>query len=408
MTRSGNPAVMLGELERLVTGRERSLFRRDVEANRAALENVLGRSRIAVIGAAGSIGSAVAKKIVDFRPRALALFDLNENSLVELVRDLRSTDGLAVPPDFAALPIGLGSAELLRYFSESPPFDFVLNLCALKHVRSEKDVYSLLRMIDTNVLFPHDFLEALPYTPRKFFSVSSDKATNPANLMGATKMVMEDVLLLHSTRQTVSSSRFANVAFSDGSLPYAFLRRIEKRQAIAAPNDVKRYFISHEEAGELCLLCAGLGENRDVFFPKLTADLNEETFANIAEKLLAKLGYEAVACATEDEAKRRAAALIPEGKWPCYFFASDTTGEKEREEFYSQEDRLDVDRFREIGVIKRSLEAGHAERVDAFLSFARRAKTVERVTKAEIVEALRLAVPTLAHVEKGKSLDEKM
>jgi hypothetical protein len=275
-------------------------------------------------------------------------------------------------------------------------------------VRSEKDVYSLLRMIDTNVVFPHEFLEALPYVPRKFFSVSSDKATNPANLMGATKMIMEEVLLVHSTRQIVSSARFANVAFSDGSLPFGLLRRIEKRQALAAPDDVKRYFISHAEAGELCLLCAALGENRDVFFPKLTAGLNEDTFANVATKILQRLGYEPVVCATEDEAKRRAGELIPKGKWPCYFFASDTTGEKDREEFYTEEDRLDLDRFRDVGVVERSLEAGQIDRVKAFLSFARTCKTEERLTKEAMVEAFRSAVPSLTHVEKRKSLDQKM
>jgi FlaA1/EpsC-like NDP-sugar epimerase len=263
-------------------------------------------------------------------------------------------------------------------------------------------------MIDTNVVFPDDFLRELPYALRKFFSVSSDKATNPANLMGASKMVMEDVLLSHSERHPISSARFANVAYSDGSLPFGFLRRLDKRQPISAPRDVRRYFISHREAGQLCLLSAGLGANREVFFPKMTPDLDALTFSEIAVRMLQKLGYEPVVCGTEEEARRKAQELVSTRKWPCYFFDSDTTGEKDLEEFYSSGDRLDLNRFSQVGVIQRNLDAGRSRSVREFVMFAAKLKTDPGVSKSEIVEAFRRAVPELHHVETGKNLDQKM
>jgi FlaA1/EpsC-like NDP-sugar epimerase len=393
--------------EPLVTGRVGSLLAADVEVNRAALAEGIGGSRIAVVGAAGSIGSAVVKTLLRFAPRAMALIDISENNLVELVRDLRSSPDVILPPDFATLPIAMGSMEFNRYFAEAKPFDYFFNLAAIKHVRSEKDVYCLIRMIDTNVLFMHDFLVAQPHRFRKVFSVSSDKAANPANLMGATKMAMEQILLHRSSEQPFSTARFANVAFSDGSLPYGFLRRIERRQALAAPNDVRRYFISHQEAGELCVLSAILGENRDVFFPKLAASKDEKTFSQIAVDLLHELGYEPVLCESEDEAKRRADELIPKRQWPCYFFPSDTTGEKDYEEFHVSGEQVDFARFQSIGVIKRDAGVDHAA-AEAFLGFARSARADRNKVKADYVRALEQVVPTLRHLETGKNLDGKM
>jgi FlaA1/EpsC-like NDP-sugar epimerase len=394
--------------EYLATGRKTSLFEQDVHEHTAELDEQVHGSRIAVIGAAGSIGSSVVRSLLRHKPGALVLIDLSENNLVELVRDLRSADDLVVPDDFATLPIGLGSTEHARYFRESKPFDYILNLAAIKHVRSEKDVYCLIRMLDTNVLFPHEFLRDLGRPCRKFFSVSSDKATNPANLMGASKMVMEKILLLNSPRQPFSTARFANVAFSDGSLPHGFLMRIQKQQPIPAPDDVKRYFMSHEEAGQICVMACMLGDNRDVFFPNLERELCEKTFAQIARDLLQELGHEPVACSTEAEARGRAAELIAERKWPCYFFTSDTSGEKPFEEFHASREKVDLARFGQVGIIKQSQQDVDEPAVHEFLRFAAAARTDPTVTKADYVRELRRVVPDLAHIETGKNLDQKM
>lgn len=394
--------------EPLVTGRQASLLAADVDACGAELADGIGGSRIAVVGAAGSIGSAVVKTLLRFRPRALALLDISENNLVELVRDLRSSPDVALPADFSTLPIAMGSVEFARFFTEGKPCDYFFNLAAIKHVRSEKDVYCLIRMIDTNVLAMDGFLATRRPRFRKVFAVSSDKAANPANLMGATKMAMEQALLHRSAEQPFSTARFANVAFSDGSLPYGFLRRIERRQAIAAPRDVRRYFISHQEAGELCVLAGIVGHNRDVFFPHLAAGRDEKTFAEIAQDLLQSLGYEPVPCATEAEAKARAPELIPQRRWPCHFFDSDTTGEKDFEEFFVAGEDVDLARFRAVGVVRRGPDAVDHDAVEAFLAFAQSAKTDPAKTKADYVRALTALVPTLRHLETGKNLDGKM
>ena len=398
---------MLTDYEHLATGRKQSMFSRAMEENRSLLaENIRG-SRVAIIGAAGSIGFSVVKSLLEFQPAGMALIDLSENNLVEVVRELRSSDTLVIPDDFAALPLSLGSVECTRYFKESTPFDYVLNLSAIKHVRSEKDVYCLARMMDTNVLFLHELLEYLPYELRKLFSVSSDKAANPANLMGASKMVMEEMLRCQS--RPFSTARFANVAFSDGSLPHGFLHRITKRQPLSAPNDVKRYFMSHEEAGQICVLSCVLGEYADVFFPQLEAGLNEKTFSDIAVDLLKQLGYEPVECATENEAKAKAKELVPHKKWPCFFFQTDTTGEKAFEEFYSKGETLDCTTFKNIGIVKREpADASTGQAVSEYIAFAQGAKHDSGVTKADYVREVSKIVPGLDHVEKDKNLDHKM
>ena len=393
--------------EKIITQREDSCFKDDIEENSLGLKKMVAGSRIAVIGAAGSIGSAVAKTILRFSPGGLVLIDISENNLVELVRDLRSSSDVKLPKEFSTLPIAMGRVEFNRYFAESKPFDYFFNLAAIKHVRSEKDIYCLIRMIDTNVIFMHDFLEESHCKFKKVFSVSSDKAANPANLMGATKMAMEQTLLYRSGIQPFSTARFANVAFSDGSLPYGFLRRIEKRQPLAAPSDVRRYFISHQEAGELCALAAFAGDNRDVFFPKLAESRDEKTFSRIAEDLLRKLNYEPFVCESEEEAKRRIEELIPERKWPCHFFKSDTTGEKDYEEFYTTSENVDLERFKSVGVIKRDGEIDRSK-VEKFLSFAKSAKNRKDLAKSDYVTALADLVPSLSHLETGKNLDGKM
>jgi len=393
--------------EQIVTGRLASFFSEDLQGNAECMLDSISGSRVAVIGAAGSIGSSVVKTVLRFKPAAISLIDLSENNLVEVVRDLRSSESIELPDEFSTLPIGLGSVEFDRYFQETKPFDYLLNLSAIKHVRSEKDIYCLMRMLDTNAVFLHDFLERNAYRFRKVFSVSSDKAANPANMMGASKMVMEKVLMAGAEEQPFSTARFANVAFSDGSLPYGFLQRINKRQPLSAPNDVKRYFISHQEAGELCVLSCILGENRDVFFPKLAMDKAEKTFSQIALELLASLEYEPVECDSEEEARARVNELIPHRKWPCYFFESDTTGEKGYEEFYTSQEQLDMERFHHIGVIKRD-SMPEEETLETFIQFCRRAKTKTHVTKEQYVQAMLEIVPTMQHIETGKNLDQKM
>jgi hypothetical protein len=398
---------VISDYEKIVTGRDESICAEDFAAHAKTLRECISASRVAIVGAAGSIGSAVVKTILRFAPDGLSLIDVSENNLVELVRDLRSSRDIRMPEDFSTLPIGLGSIEFDRYFHDTKPFDYFLNLSAVKHVRSEKNIYCLMRMIDTNAVFLYDFFGRNSYRFRKVFSVSSDKAANPANLMGASKMVMEEVLLARSERQSFSTARFANVAFSDGSLPYGFLQRIGKRQPLSAPNDVKRYFMSHQEAGELCTLACVLGENRDVLFPRLAREQDEKTFSQIAVDLLEALGYEPVACDSEDEAKSRVAELIPKKKWPCYFFETDTSGEKGYEEFHTADEQIDMNRFKNIGVIKRGQTAG-TDSLAAFIQFCHRAKKDCHVTKEDYVEAMLAIVPTLQHVERGKTLDEKM
>lgn len=393
--------------EQIITKRTESCFKQDIEDNFNALKDIVQGSRIAIIGGAGSIGSAVVKTILRFSPAGIVIFDLSENNLVELVRDLRSSKDVKIPQDFSTLPIGMGTIEFSRYFEENRPFDYFFNLAAMKHVRSEKDIYCIMRMLDTNVIFLHDFLTKNPYKFKKVFSVSSDKATNPANLMGATKMAMEQALLYRSEIQPFSTARFANVAFSDGSLPYGFLKRIEKRQPISAPCDIRRYFISHQEAGELCSLSAFLGENRDVFFPKFEKSKDEKTFSEIAIELLRAMNYEPFICDSEEEAKNKAEELIKQKKWPCYLFNSNTDGEKDYEEFYSDNEELDLLKFKSVGIIKRGSEMNR-EAFEKFLEFAKFAKTDKNITKGDYLRELQLLIPGFNHVSTGKNLDEKM
>ncbi|MCU0577082.1 MAG: polysaccharide biosynthesis protein [Desulfobacterota bacterium] len=393
---------------RAVLRRDASLFREDLESCGPALKDQIRGCRVLVIGAAGSIGSAFVKQLVGYAPGSLHLVDISENNLVEVVRDLRSSP-VVLPEDFRTFAVAMGSAEFDRLLGSQGPYEYVVNFSALKHVRSEKDPFSLMRMYNTNVFYVKRLLSSLAGAGiRKHFSVSSDKAANPANIMGATKIFMERILLSHSVRIPFSTARFANVAFSDGSLLHGFVQRLAKRQPLAAPNDVKRYFISHEEAGQLCLLACFLGENRDVFFPKLDEKEDVMTFSEIAGIFLELMGYEAVPCASEEEAKRMAAEMPADSKkWPCYFFESDTTGEKPFEEFYTDADTVDWKRYRNIGVISQPLWTDQL-RIDQALAAFERIKRMERWRKEDMVEAIRIIVPELDHEEKGRNLDQKM
>jgi FlaA1/EpsC-like NDP-sugar epimerase len=388
-------------------GRTEPLFSNDIEKNEKELSRIVSSSRFLVIGGAGSIGSAVTREIFIRNPRVLHVVDISENNMVELVRDIRSSVGYS-ESEFATFAIDCGSLIFDSFIENGKGYDYVLNLSALKHVRSEKDPYTLMRMIDTNIFNTDKTMrQAASMGAKKYFCVSTDKAANPVNMMGASKRIMEMYLMRRSLEQPVSTARFANVAFSDGSLLYGFNRRIEKGQPLAAPNDVKRYFVTPKEAGELCLLSCLLGENRDLFFPKLDEELNQITFSDIALRYLRNLGYEPVPCATEEEARNRVDELKAHGRYPVYFFPSDTTGEKDFEEFYTPGEVLDLDRYCSIGVIK-NLPANDHTKVDNFTRTIETLRTAGSWDRRVLIELFNQTLPEFHHIETGKFLDGRM
>ena len=388
-------------------GRDRALFDTDIARHDAQLRDLVGASRFLVIGGAGSIGQAVTREIFKRAPRALHVVDISENNMVELVRDIRSTLGYN-DADFRTFAIDCGSREFEALMAANAGYDYVLNLSALKHVRSEKDPFTLMRLIEVNILNTIATLQAArDKGATKYFCVSTDKAANPVNMMGASKRIMEMFLMRESLTMPISTARFANVAFSDGSLLHGFNQRFAKNQPISAPNDVRRYFVTPQESGELCLMSCLLGENRDIFFPKLSEALNLTRFSDIAVRYLRARGYEPHECSTEDEARDRAAELIPTGKWPVYFFASDTTGEKDFEEFYTGAETLNMERFDSIGVILNTPDFD-AEKLDHFIAEIRRIRNAPPWDKPEIVALFNAMIPDFDHKETGKYLDARM
>ena len=386
-------------------GRQRPLFREDVRVHEEELREVIGHCRFLVVGGAGSIGQAVVTELFRRNPRALHVVDLSENNLVELVRDLRSSLGYGTG-DFQALPLDCASPEYGAFVRSQPRYDYVLNLSALKHVRSEKDPFTLMRMVQVNIL-NSEKLARQSVGGRKFFCVSTDKAANPVNMMGASKRIMEMFISRVSRDVPVSMSRFANVAFSDGSLLHGFTLRVLKQQPISAPRDVRRYFVTQRESGELCLLSCVLGENGSLFFPKLNAGLHLITFSEIAVRYLQGLGYEPVVCETEEEARGRTRELIPRKKWPCHFFLSDTTGEKDYEEFHTEVEVPILDRFQDIGVIKTRLSIDSAK-LDIFTASITALRERGSWSKDEIVDLFRMLLPEFSHKETHKYLDQRM
>ena len=388
-------------------GRSKPLFDADVSREEKLLSEKVASSRFLVIGGAGSIGQAVTREIFKRKPRVLHVVDISENNMVELVRDIRSTLGY-IDGDFRTFAIDCGSREFDALMQSGDGYDYVLNLSALKHVRSEKDPFTLMRLIEVNVLNTIKTIEqAKAGGARKYFCVSTDKAANPVNMMGASKRIMEMFLVRASEQLPISTARFANVAFSDGSLLHGFNQRFAKRQPISAPNDVRRYFVTPQESGELCLMSCLLGENRDIFFPKLSEALDLTRFSDIAVRYLASLGFEAHECASEDEARARAPELIAQKKWPCYFFASDTTGEKDFEEFFTEREVLDMQRFESIGVIKNSPDYDQ-DRLEHFLVTLDTIRRQRSWEKAPIVDLFNHMIPDFAHMETGKYLDGRM
>jgi FlaA1/EpsC-like NDP-sugar epimerase len=388
-------------------GRKELLFDTDTLHFDAALTDVVSSCRFLVIGGAGTIGKAVTKEIFRRDPKSLHIVDISENNMVELVRDIRSAEGYG-SGDFKTFAIDCGGLEFEALMSNEGPYDYIFNLSALKHVRSEKDPYTLMRMIMVNVFNTIKTLRlAKEMGAKKYFCVSTDKAANPVNMMGASKRIMEMFLMRESLTQDISMARFANVAFSDGSLLHGFNQRFAKKQPFSAPNDVRRYFVTPQESGELCLLSGLLGENRDIFFPKLSEKLHLITFSEIAVRYLRERGYEPYECETEDEARDRAEELIAKKQWPCYFFKSDTTGEKDFEEFFTDNEDLDMERFETVGVIKNQPDFDEAK-LDDFMDGIEALRKKGTWTKDDIVKLYFGLLPEFAHKETGKYLDQRM
>lgn len=393
-------------------GRSKELFSEDIAKHEKELSEIVHASRFLVIGGAGSIGQAVTKEIFKRNPKKLHVVDISENNMVELVRDIRSSFGY-IDGDFQTFALDVGSIEYDAFWKDDGQYDYVLNLSALKHVRSEKDPFTLMRMIEVNIFNTDKTLQqCIENGVKKYFCVSTDKAANPVNMMGASKRIMEMFVNRRSKDINVSMARFANVAFSDGSLLHGFDQRIKKQQPLVAPNDIKRYFVIPKESGELCLMSCIFGENRDIFFPKLSEQLHLITFAEIAERYLKDKGLEPYLCKTEEEARSFFITHYPlpitiYHQWPCLFTTSDTTGEKDFEEFFTENEALVMDRFQNLGIIKNELE-NFDEPIDYFEHTIRSLKIRKSWTKQEIVDLFHYILPDFEHKETGKYLDAKM
>ena len=384
-------------------GRARSLLAEDIAAHDARLRAAIAVKRLLIVGAAGSIGSAFAKAVAPYGPAAIHLVDIDENGLVEVVRDLRSPPH-PLPADFRTVTADFAGEEFPRFAAEGGPYDVFANFSALKHVRAERAVYTLMRMIEVNVAaLDRCLANAHAYGFSRVFSVSTDKSVRPANLMGATKNLMEKVLFSRLGAFAATSARFANVAFSAGSLLEGFENRLAKGQPLAAPSDVRRYFISHEEAAQLCLLACFLGEDRQVFFPKLSANEHLIGFPDIAAALLAERGLKPLPCVSEDEVRGK---TPPPGYWPCHFAPSDTSGEKAEEEFYRRDDVLDLDSFHAVGVARENITPRRT--IESFLATVAAVRAGSSWRKEDAVAAIRAAAPELRHVERDRNLDQRM
>jgi FlaA1/EpsC-like NDP-sugar epimerase len=388
-------------------GRKNLLFSNDIENYENELRNIINSSKFLVIGGAGSIGSATTKEIFKRKPLKLHVVDINENNLVELVRDIRSSHGY-IDGDFRTFALDIGTNIYDAFWEADGDYDYVLNLSALKHVRSEKDPYTLMRMIELNIFNTDKTIQqSINKGVKKYFCVSTDKAANPVNMMGASKRIMEMFLMRRSKEINISTARFANVAFSDGSLLHSFNKRIEKIQPIVAPNDIKRYFVIPRESGELCLLSCIFGENRDIFFPKLSEHLHLITFAEIAIKYLEAIGYKPFLCKDEHEARSLIDGLSQQGMWPCLFTSSDTTGEKDFEEFFTKNEIINLNLFENIGVIKNDLHIEESK-LDLFETKIKSMLTDGKWQKEEIIQLFNQMLPDFRHKETGKYLDAKM
>ena len=395
-------------ISQYVTKRPASMFTADIEEYKDELSQKIGGKSVLVIGGAGSIGSSFIKALLPFKPATLVVVDINENALAELTRDLRSTKGMYVPEDYVPYPMDFASPVFEKMFRARGGFDIVGNFSAHKHVRSEKDIYSVEALLQNNVLHAKLLLDLLSeYPPEEYFCVSTDKAANPVNIMGASKRIMEDVIFSYSNRFPVKTARFANVAFSNGSLPAGFLARIQKLQPLSAPSDVRRFFVSPEESGQICLLSCILGENRAIFFPKL-AEAQMMTFDVIGTELLKAHGYEVLECSSDEEAIEKAEDLKNGSNlYPVHYTASDTSGEKPFEEFVTETETADYERFSSLGVITGKTIPDKEMVAKLFVNLTA-AFDKETTSKEEVVRIMQEYLPNFEHIETGKSLDSKM
>lgn len=395
-------------INREITQRSESLFALDIEANRSEITAEIAGKKVLVIGGGGTIGSSFIRSILPFKPAKLTVVDISENNLTELTRDIRSRYGMYVPNDYMPYPISYADPIFEKIFRETNGFDIVANFSAHKHVRSEKDQYSVEAMMENNVLKARHLLDLLAEIPPKhFFCVSTDKAANPVNIMGGSKKIMEDMIMAYSDKFKICTARFANVAFSNGSLLAGFLERMMRNQPLAAPNDVKRYFVSPDESGQICMLACVLGQNRQIFFPKLGEE-QMMTFSHICDDFLFALGYTPKHFNDDEEAKKYASKRIcDDTNYPVVYFKSDTTGEKDYEEFYIPGEELDLDRFHGLGVIK-NVKARPLAEIDKFFTDISTLFSKQGFTKEEVVAAMKAFIPNFEHEEKGKSLDQKM
>lgn len=391
-----------------VTFRPVSMFASDIEANKEKLTAEIKGKKVCVIGGAGSIGSSFIKAVLRFEPKSVVVVDLNENGLAELVRDVRSTNGLYVPNEFRCYTLNFADPIFERIFREEKGFDIVANFSAHKHVRSEKDRYSVQALIENNDIKAKKLMDLLTvFPPKHFFCVSTDKAANPVNIMGASKRIMEDLVMAYNKYFKVTTARFANVAFSNGSLPDGWIHRLQKKQPLAAPSDVKRYFVSPEESGQICMLACILGRGGEVFFPKLGED-QMLTFSAICDDFVKAEGFAKMECGSDAEAKEFATDMSYEGTtYPVVYFKSDTTGEKAYEEFYVPGEKIDMDRFKALGVVCQTTRHDMNE-VNGFFENLEGIFAKEDFTKAQVVAAIKEFIPNFEHEEKGKNLDQKM
>ena len=390
-----------------VTKRSMSMFAADIEVNKETLEREIKGKKVCVIGGAGSIGSSFIKAVLRFRPGKLIVVDLNENGLVELTRDLRSSYEQFVPEDYRTYTLNFADPIFARIFREEKGFDIVANFSAHKHVRSEKDKYSVQALIENNDIKAKKLMDLLcEFPPRHFFCVSTDKAANPVNIMGASKRIMEDLVMAYNDKFKVTTARFANVAFSNGSLPDGWLHRLQKKQPLAAPNDVKRYFVSPEESGQICMLACILGKGGEVFFPKL-GENQMLTFSSVCDSFLQAEGFRKRECVNDEEAKRFASQMpYDTDTYPVVYFKSDTTGEKAYEEFYVPGEKIDMGRFKALGVIEETVRRPLNE-VNIFFDRLERLFLGDFI-KEDVVAVIKEFIPNFEHEEKGKNLDQKM
>ncbi|WP_438966812.1 polysaccharide biosynthesis protein [Flavobacterium sp.] len=394
-------------IKEYITKRPTSLFAPDIEKYKQELSEIIQGKNVLVIGGAGTIGSSYIKAVLAFKPGKLVVVDTNENGLTELTRDLRSTPNQFVPEQYITYPMSFGDSVFEKMFLTHGPFHIVANFAAHKHVRSEKDQFSIEAMIENNVFKAKSFLDLLlKHKPERFFCVSTDKAANPVNVMGASKKLMEEVIMAYSSEIQITTARFANVAFSNGSLLAGYIERLFKNQPISCPNDVKRFFVSPEESGQICMLACMLGKSGEIFFPKLEEE-EQVYFKAITEDFFKASNREIALCNSDEDARVKALTLNESVPYPVYFFTSDTSGEKLYEEFYTDSDEVDLQQFESLGVIKNARKLP-MEAIEKCVNDLHQLMNSGNYDKQIIVENLKKYLPDFQHIETGKGLDQKM